>query len=198
MSEATVDNGRRVWLISTCAMGGVGAAAVAVPFVSTLQPSARARAAGASVEADISRLQPGQKMVVEWRGRPVWILYRTPEMIASLEAVEPRLADPNSERRMFPIPEYARNRYRSIKPELLVAVGICTHFGCSPTARFATGDQPGLPNDWPGGFFCPCHGSAFDLSGRVFANMPAPDNLEIPPHQYLSDTLLLVGEDQQA
>jgi ubiquinol-cytochrome c reductase iron-sulfur subunit len=198
MSEATVDNGRRTWLVTTCAMGGVGAAAVAVPFVSTFQPSERAKAAGAAVEVDISSLKEGQKVVVEWRGKPVWIMRRTAEQLASLEKVEAELADPKSERKAYPTPEYAMNRHRSIKPEVFVAIGICTHLGCSPSDKFQTGAQPSLPDNWDGGYLCPCHGSTFDLAGRVFKNKPAPDNLEIPPHMYLSDTVLLVGEDTKA
>ncbi len=198
MSEATVDNGRRNWLITSCAVGGAGAAAVAVPFVSTFQPSERAKAAGAAVEVDVSGIQPGEKLVVEWRGKPVWILRRTPEQLASLKAVEPQLADPNSDRTAYPTPEYAKNGHRSIKPEYLVAVGICTHLGCSPGDKLTAGPQPSLPDDWKGGFLCACHGSTFDVAGRVFKNKPAPDNLEIPPHYYLSDTTLLVGEDKKA
>jgi ubiquinol-cytochrome c reductase iron-sulfur subunit len=198
MSEATVDNGRRTWLITSAAMGGVGAAAVAVPFVSSFSPSERAKAAGAAVEFDVSKLQPGEKAVVEWRGKPVWIMRRTPEQLATLEKIEAGLADPNSDRAAYPTPEYAKNRHRSIKPEFLVAVGICTHLGCSPGDKLAPGPQPSLPDDWQGGFLCACHGSTFDLAGRVFKNKPAPDNLEIPPHYYVSDTLLLIGEEPKA
>jgi len=202
MSEATangaVDNSRRTWLITSCAMGGVGAAAVAVPFVSTFQPSERAKAAGAAVEVDVSNIAPGEKKVVEWRGKPVWILRRTPEQLASLEKVEGQLADPNSDRKSYPTPEYAKNRHRSIKPEYLVAVGICTHLGCSPGDKLTPGPQPSLPDDWQGGFLCACHGSTFDVAGRVFKNKPAPDNLEVPPHYYVSDTVLLVGEEKKA
>ena len=196
MSEATVDNGRRSWLITSCAMGGVGAAAVAVPFVSTFSPSERAKAAGASVEVDISKLAPGEKVTVEWRGQPVWVLRRTPEMLATLEQDEPNLADPESDRTAYPIPAYAKNRHRSIKPEYFVGIGICPHLGCSPVDRLQEGAQPSLPEDWPGGFLCPCHGSTFDVAGRVFKNKPSPDNLPVPPHMYLSDTTLLIGEDQ--
>ena len=198
MSEATVDNGRRNWLITSCAVGGAGAAAVAVPFVSTFQPSERAKAAGAAVEVDVSGIQPGEKLVVEWRGKPVWILRRTPEQLESLKAVEAQLADPNSDRTAYPTPEYAKNSHRSIKPEFLVAVGICTHLGCSPGDKLTPGPQPSLPDDWQGGFLCACHGSTFDVAGRVFKNKPAPDNLEVPPHYYLSDTTLLVGEEKTA
>lgn len=198
MSEATVDNGRRTWLITSCAMGGVGAAAVAVPFVSSFQPSERARAAGASIEVDVSGLQPGEKIVVEWRGKPVWIMRRTEEQLATLEKVEDQLADPESLRTAYPTPPYARNRHRSIKPEFLIVVGICSHLGCSPVDKLQPGPQPSLPSDWLGGFLCPCHGSTFDMAGRVFRNKPAPDNLEVPPHHYLSDTVVLIGEEKQA
>ena len=195
--DATVDNSRRTWLITSAAMGGVGAAAVAVPFVSSFQPSERAKAAGAAVEVDVSTLAPGEKRVVEWRGKPVWIMRRTPEQLASLEKLDGQLADPTSQRKGYPTPEYAQNRHRSIKPEFLVAVGICTHLGCSPGDKLTPGPQPSLPDDWQGGFLCACHGSTFDLAGRVFKNKPAPDNLEVPPHHYLSDNLLLVGEEKK-
>ena len=196
--DATVDNSRRTWLITSCAMGGVGAAAVAVPFVSSFQPSERAKAAGAAVEVDVTSIAPGEKKVVEWRGKPVWIMRRTPEQLAELEKLGSQLADPESTRNAVPTPAYARNHHRSIKPEILVTVGICTHLGCSPGDRLTPGPQPSLPDDWQGGFLCACHGSTFDLAGRVFKNKPAPDNLEVPPHYYMSDTTLLVGEDKQA
>ena len=196
--DATVDNSRRTWLITSAAMGGVGAAAVAVPFVSSFQPSERAKAAGAAVEVDVSTLAPGEKRVVEWRGKPVWIMRRTPEQLAALEKLDGQLADPTSQRKGYPTPEYAQNRHRSIKPEFLVAVGICTHLGCSPGDKLTPGPQPSLPDDWQGGFLCACHGSTFDLAGRVFKNKRAPDNLEVPPHHYLSDNLLLVGEEKKA
>ena len=202
MSEATVDStvdsSRRTWLITSCAMGGVGAAAVAVPFVSTFQPSERAKAAGAAIEVDVSAIPPGEKVVVEWRGKPVWVMRRTPEQLAALEKIEADLADPNSDRKAYPTPEYAKNRHRSIKPEILVAVGICTHLGCSPGDKLTPGPQPSLPDNWQGGFLCACHGSTFDVAGRVFKNKPAPDNLEVPPHMYLSDTRLLIGEEKKA
>jgi ubiquinol-cytochrome c reductase iron-sulfur subunit len=198
MSEATVDNGRRTWLITSAAMGGVGAAAVAVPFVTSFAPSERAKAAGAAVEFDVSRLQPGEKAVVEWRGKPVWVMRRTPEQLATLETIEADLADPNSDRTAYPTPDYAKNRHRSIKPEFLVTVGICTHLGCSPGDKLTPGPQPSLPDNWQGGFLCACHGSTFDLAGRVFKNKPAPDNLEIPPHYFISDSLLLIGEEAKA
>ena len=198
MSDTPVDSSKRTWLVATSAAGAVGAGFVAVPFVSTFQPSEKAKAAGAAVEVDISSLKPGEKMTVEWRGKPVWIMKRTPEQLESLKKTESQLADPNSDRKAYPTPEYAKNQHRSIKPEVFVGVGICSHLGCSPSDKFQTGAQPSLPDDWKGGFLCPCHGSTFDLAGRVFKNKPAPDNLEVPPHMYLSDTKLLVGEDKKA
>jgi len=198
MSNSTVDASKRTWLIASSCAGAVGAGFVAVPFVSSFQPSERAKAAGAPVEVDISALQPGQKMTVEWRGKPVWILKRTPEQIASIKKTDSQVADPNSERKAYPIPEYAKNETRSIKPDVLVVVGICSHLGCSPTDKLVPGPQPSLPDDWQGGFLCPCHGSTFDLAGRVYRNKPAPDNLEVPPHMYLSDTRLVIGEDKKA
>ncbi|MDO9074933.1 MAG: ubiquinol-cytochrome c reductase iron-sulfur subunit [Rubrivivax sp.] len=196
--EPTVDQSRRTWIAITCGAGAVGGAAVAVPFVSTFAPSERARAAGAPVRVDISALQPGEKMTVEWRGKPVWIVRRTPEQLAALPKLDPQLADPKSERKQLPIPAYAKNEQRSIKPEFFVGVGICPHLGCSPSDKFQPGAQPSLPDDWIGGFFCPCHGSTFDMAGRVFKNKPAPDNLEVPPHMYLSETTLVIGEDKAA
>ena len=148
---------------------------------------------------DIAGLKPGEKVTVEWRGKPVWIVKRTPEQLAALSKVDPQLADPQSLRKPGELtPEYARNEHRSIKPEIMVAVGICTHLGCSPSDKFTPGAQPSLPDDWVGGFLCPCHGSTFDLAGRVYKNKPAPDNLEVPPYMYLSDTRLLIGEDKKA
>jgi ubiquinol-cytochrome c reductase iron-sulfur subunit len=199
MSDNAVDTSKRTWLIATSCAGAVGGAAVAVPFVSTFQPSERAKAAGAAVEVDIAGLKPGEKMTVEWRGKPVWIIRRTPEQLESLNKTENQLADPKSQRNPDTLtPSYARNQGRSIKPEFFVGVGICTHLGCSPTDKFQTGAQSSLPDDWAGGFLCPCHGSTFDMAGRVFKNKPAPDNLEVPPHMYLSDTKLLIGEDKKA
>lgn len=198
MSNSTVDASKRTWLIASSCAGAVGAGFVAVPFVSSFQPSERAKAAGAPVEVDISALEPGQKMTVEWRGKPVWILRRTPEMLAGIKKVDSEVADPDSKRTAYPTPEYAQNEFRSRKPEIFVAVGICTHLGCSPTDKLQPGPQPSLPDDWQGGFLCPCHGSTFDLAGRVFKNKPAPDNLEVPPYTFLSDTRLLIGEDKKA
>ena len=194
-----IDSSKRTWLIASSCAGAVGVGAAAIPFVSTFQPSERAKAAGAAIEADIGGLRPGEKMTVEWRGKPVWIVRRTPEQLASLSVVTAQLADPTSLRKPSELtPEYARNEGRSIKPEFFVAVGICTHLGCSPSDKFQPGPQASLPDDWQGGFLCPCHGSTFDFAGRVFKNKPAPDNLEIPPHMYLSDSKLLIGEDKKA
>jgi len=199
MSEQKVDGGKRTWIIASTCAGVVGAGFVAVPFASSFAPSERARAAGAPVEVDISGLKPGEKLTVEWRGQPVWIVRRTPEQVAALPKLDPLLADPKSQRNPDELtPPYARNENRSIKPEFLVTVGICTHLGCSPTDKFVPGPQPSLPNDWPGGFLCPCHGSTFDMAGRVFKDKPAPDNLRIPPHVYLSDSRILIGEEKRA
>ena len=194
-----IDSSKRTWLIASSCVGAIGGLAAAVPFVSSFQPSERAKAAGAAVEVDISALKPGEKMTVEWRGKPVWIVRRTPEQLATLSKVDPQLADPQSKRKADEItPAYARNEGRSIKPEVLVVVGICSHLGCSPSDKFQMGAQPSLPDDWQGGFLCPCHGSTFDMAGRVYKNKPAPDNLEVPPHMYLSDSRLVIGEDKKA
>ena len=180
-------------MLLTAATGCVAAAGVAVPLVSSLAPSERARALGAGVEVDISDLAPGGVKTVEWRGKPVWIMRRTPEMLAALHQQDSALADPAS--RKDQQPEYARNPQRSIRPEVFVTVGICTHLGCSPTAVPAGTSNPSVGDQGLGGFFCPCHGSTFDLAGRVFKNKPAPTNLEVPPHRYVSDTRLLIGDD---
>jgi ubiquinol-cytochrome c reductase iron-sulfur subunit len=197
--EKQVDPGRRGLLVATCAAGGVAGLATAGAFVSTFQPSERAKSAGAPVEADISDLKPGTMKIVEWRGKPVWILKRTPEMMESLNKTEDKVADPKSEKiYSLPMPKYCMNQHRSREDhkEILVAVGICTHLGCSPGEKFQAGPQPSLPDDWAGGFLCPCHGSTFDLAARVYKNKPAPDNLDIPPHMYLSDTKILIGKDE--
>jgi ubiquinol-cytochrome c reductase iron-sulfur subunit len=194
--DQKMDASRRQLLLVTSAVGGVGAVAAAVPFVASLTPSERAKAAGAPVEVDISKLQPGQMMTVEWRGKPVWIINRSPEMLASLKKTDELVSDPGSEKQQQP--EYAKNETRSIKPAILVAVGICTHLGCSPSEKFKTGSESGVTADWAGGFLCPCHGSTFDLAGRVYKNKPAPSNLEIPPHKYLADTKILIGDDGKA
>ena len=199
-NEKQVDSGRRGLLGATAVAGGAIGLGTAGALVSTFQPSERAKAAGAPVEADISDLQPGGMKVFEWRGKPVWVLKRTPEMMASLAKTEAQLADPKSDKVFqLSMPEYAKNQARSRKehPEVLVVVGICSHLGCSPTSRFAVGEQPNLPNDWQGGFLCPCHGSTFDLAARVFQNKPAPTNLDVPPYMYLSDNKILIGKDEK-
>jgi ubiquinol-cytochrome c reductase iron-sulfur subunit len=194
-TEGKVDCGRRRLIVATAAVGGAGAAGAGGPFLSRMLPSERAKAAGAPVEVDVGNLAPGQMMTVEWRGKPVWIINRTPEMLETLSRLEDSLADPKSED--IQQPEYCKNATRSIKPNLLVAVGICTHLGCSPTSKFKKGAEEGMTNDWSGGFLCPCHGSTFDFAGRVYKNKPAPTNLVIPPHTYLTDTRILIGEDKK-
>ena len=197
-NEKQLDPGRRNLLVATCAAGGAVGLSTTAALVSTFQPSEKAKAAGAPVEVDITGMAPGEMKTVEWRGKPVWILKRSPEMVASLKKTDADVADPKSDRKPDELtPEYARNEYRSIKPEYLVAVGICSHLGCSPTSKFAEGAQPNLPDNWHGGFLCPCHGSTFDLAGRVFKNKPAPDNLEVPRHMYTSDTHLIIGKDEK-
>ena len=199
MTDQKIDGGKRTWIIASGCAGAVGAGFLAVPFVRSFEPSERARAAGAPVEVDISSIKPGEKLTVEWRGKPVWIVRRTPEQLAELPKLDNELADPMSQRTAFAAtPEFARNDWRSLKKEYLVVVGICSHLGCSPGDKFTPGAQPSLPNDWQGGFLCPCHGSTFDMSGRVFKDKPAPDNLEVPPYQYLSDSRLLIGEEKKA
>ncbi len=193
MSGDKTNTGRRRFLTAaTTVVGAVGVGFVLVPFVSSMQPSAKARAAGAPVRADVSKLESGQMIRVKWRGKPVWMVKRTEEMLETLPTLDGDLRDPESLQPMQPA--YAQNGYRSIKPELLVTVGICTHLGCSPTYRpdVAPAD---LGPDWKGGFFCPCHGSTFDLAGRVYKGVPAPLNLEVPPHRYLSDNEIMIGED---
>ena len=199
-NDKQVDSGRRNLLVATCAAGGVAGVATAGALVSTFQPSERAKAAGAPVEVDISDVKPGEMKVVEWRGKPVWILRRTPEMMASLPKNDPQLADPNSEKiYQLDMPDYAKNEFRARAEhkEVLVTVGICSHLGCSPSSRFAEGPQPNLPDNWHGGFLCPCHGSTFDLAGRVFQNKPAPTNMDVPPYMYLSDNKLVIGKDEK-
>jgi ubiquinol-cytochrome c reductase iron-sulfur subunit len=183
---------RRFLIAATGAVGAIGAVAVAAPFVMSFWPSERAKAAGAPIEVDISKLEPGQKINVEWRGKVVWVLNRTPAMLSSLPKLDGRVADPKSD--VDHQPPYAKNEQRSIKPEIFVAVGICTHLGCSPTFRPEVGPAD-LGEDWLGGFFCPCHQSKFDLAGRVYKGVPAPTNLIVPPYRYVSDGRLIVGED---
>ena len=193
MSGDETNTGRRRFLTAaTTVVGAVGTGFLLVPFISSMQPSAKARAAGAPVRADISKLEPGQMIRVKWRGKPVWVVKRTDEMLATLPTLNDTLRDPDSA--IPQQPEYAQNEYRSIKPEILVLIGIWTHLGCSPTDRpdVAPAD---LGPDWKGGFFCPCHGSRFDIAGRVYAGVPAPTNLPVPPHRYLSDDEIMIGED---
>lgn len=187
---------RRFLTAAATVVGGVGAVYALVPFVASMQPSARAQAAGAPVEADISKLEPGQRLTVEWRGKPVWIVRRTEEVLKALPTLDGQLRDPKSEVDTQQ-PSYAQNEYRSIKPDIFVVIGICTHLGCSPTYRPDAGAAD-LGADWPGGFFCPCHGSRFDMAGRVYQGVPAPTNLEVPPYYFLSDARLLIGEDKGA
>src|SRR5690625_485449 len=183
---------RRLLTAATPVVGEAAAVAAAVPLVGSWNPSARARAAGAPVRADIGRLEPGQMVVVEWRGKPVYLLRRTQAALDSIDQLDDRLADPESERSSQP--DYITGRYRSIKDELLVILGLCTHLGCAPSYRPEVGT---VERDWLGGFFCPCHGSKFDLAGRVYKNVPAPTNLEVPPHRYETDTVLVIGEDEE-
>ena len=188
-----VDASRRQFLTTaTIATGAVGAAFAITPFLASWQPSARAKALGAPIEVDISKLEPGALVKVEWRGKAIYIVHRTPQMLAQLKDMAPRLRDPDSNDSEQP--EYAKNPARALKPEYLVLVGVCTHLGCAPLDRFTPGDVT-VSADWPGGFFCPCHGSKFDLSGRVFKDVPAPTNLSVPPYRYLSDSRLLIGAE---
>ncbi|MGZ4959628.1 MAG: ubiquinol-cytochrome c reductase iron-sulfur subunit [Methylomonas sp.] len=196
MNQEGVDKSKRQFLTSALSVvGAVGAGYLAVPFLSQMTPSAKAMAAGAPVEVDISKMEPGQLIRVAWRGKPVWVLNRTPEVLATLVTLDSKLADPQSAESLQPAS--SKNSLRSIKPEIFVAVGLCTHLGCSPTFRpeIAPND---LGADWKGGFFCPCHGSWFDLAGRVYRGVPAPTNLEIPPYRYVTDTLIIIGEDSEA
>ena len=192
-----INNGRRRVLTTvTTGVGLAGAAALAVPLVASMKPSARARAGGAPVEVDITDLAPGQMKVVEWRGKPVWILRRDETMLLELASIVDDLSDPNSAV-VEQQPDYARNAHRSIRSDVLVVLGVCTHLGCAPSKNFAKGVASGLGDDWVGGFFCPCHGSKFDLSGRVYKNVPAPTNLEVPPHSYVSDNRIVIGIDEE-
>lgn len=186
-----VDCGRRRLLVATATVGGTAGVAAVAPFVASMMPSERAKSAGAPVEADIGKLAPGEMMTVEWRGKPVWIIRRTQEMLDGLGTLGDKLADPGSDKPMQP--EYAKNEFRSIKPEYMVVIGICTHLGCSPSEKFKK--EAAVEPGWQGGFLCPCHGSTFDLAGRVYKSKPAPDNLEVPPHKYLSDAKILIGDD---
>jgi len=190
-------NGQRRRFLTTAAtvVGGAGIVATAIPFISTMKPSARTKAIGAPVEVDISELQPGQMMRVKWQGKPVWILRRGEKALEDLKTLDDELRDPDSSREQQP--PYAKNEHRSIRPEYLVVIGLCTHLGCSPN-YFTAADPHDMGPDWKGGFFCPCHGSRFDLAGRVFKGVPAPDNLIVPPHKFLSDVHILIGDDSGA
>lgn len=193
MDNQEINQGRRRFLtLATAGAGGVATLGVAAPFVASWLPSEKAKAAGAPIEIDISKLEAGQMMIAEWRGKPIWVVNRTDQQLQGLDSVKGQLADPDS--MMEQQPEDCKNNTRSIKPNILVAVGICTHLGCSPTYRpdLAPAD---LGADWKGGFFCPCHGSKFDIAGRVYSSMPAPTNLVIPPHKYLNDTTIMVGSE---
>lgn len=193
MNDKVVDTSKRKFLTSALSVvGAVGTGYLAIPFLSQMQPSAKAMAAGAPVEIDISKIESGQLIRVAWRGKPVWVLSRTPEVLEILENDTSKLADPDSN--FSEQPETSQNQLRSIKPEIFIAVGLCTHLGCSPTFRpeIAPND---LGDDWKGGFFCPCHGSGFDLAGRVYKSVPAPTNLVVPPYRYITDTLIIVGEE---
>lgn len=194
MSEDKVDMGRRRFLTATTSViGGIGAACVAAPFIGSWFPSARAKALGAPTKIDISKLEPGAQLTVEWRGQPIWVINRTKAMLEKLPQLDKLLRDPESAHDQQPA--YAKNEYRSIKPEYLVLVGLCTHLGCVPMYRPDVGS---VEPSWPGGFFCPCHGSKFDLAGRVFKGVPAPLNLVVPPYRYESETVLLIGVDEKA
>jgi ubiquinol-cytochrome c reductase iron-sulfur subunit len=194
-SEGSVNQGKRRFLLgASIVWGGIGTVAAAAPFAMSFWPSERAKAAGAPVEVDISKLELGQKVNVEWRGKVVWVINRTREMLASLPKLDSTVADPKSE--VDHQPPYCKNEYRSRKPEIFVAVGICTHLGCSPTFRPEVA-PPDLGPDWLGGFFCPCHQSKFDLAGRVYKGVPAPTNLVIPPYKFTTDTMITVGEDDK-
>jgi len=194
VQSETIDEGRRKFLVgATTVVGAIGAVGAAVPFVKSLLPSAKATAAAAPIEVDISHLKPGDMMTVEWRGKPVWIVRRKEEHISTLEELEEKLRDPDSLTEQQP--HYANNTHRSIHPEILVLVGVCTHLGCAPSYMPELGS---LGPDWPGGFYCPCHGSSFDMAGRVYKSVPAPINLEVPPHHYVTDTQLVIGADSES
>ena len=192
--QEKVDKTRRNLIVATSVAGGVAAAGAAVPFVASMWPSERAKAAGAPVEVDISRIAPGELAVFEWRGKPVWVIRRNKEMLDSLKAVANRLSDPES--KASEQPTYAQNEYRSAKPDIMVMEGVCTHLGCSPQLK-TTEARAEMGADWVGGFYCPCHGSKFDFAGRVFRGAPAPLNLAVPPYEFLSDSTLVIGEDKE-
>lgn len=186
---------RRHMLRTACAMGAIAGVVTVIPFIASMLPSERERLASGPVEVDLSAIEPGQMVTVQWRGQPVWVLHRTPEMLASLDELSEQLADPFSERPGF-TPAFAKNPHRSIDPEWMVMVGICTHLGCTPTPRFELGAAQGMSQDWNGGYFCPCHGSSFDFAGRVFKHQPAPDNLAVPPYYFMSPQRLVIGLEE--
>lgn len=189
-----INKRRRALVVATSAMGITGIGFAAVPFIASMLPSEQAKGLGGPVDVDISRLEPGEMLTVAWRRQPVWIVSRTSEILVHLKKNAPLLADPDS-RVSSQQPPYAKNFYRAIKPEVLVLIGICTHLGCVPVERFSVGETAGLGKDWPGGFFCPCHGSKFDFAGRVFKNVPAPTNLVVPPHHYATNKRIVIGVD---
>src|SRR5579871_4925123 len=196
MSSEEINESRRHFLtVATVVTGAVGAVMAAVPFVSSMEPSARAKALGGPVDIDVSKVEPGGQIKAKWRGKPVWVVQRSAGVVSDLAKVDDRLRDPHSTQDQQP--HYCQNEYRSIKPELFVVVGVCTHLGCSPLYKPQPAD-PDVGMDWPGGFFCPCHGSKYDLAGRVFKGVPAPLNLQVPPYKYVSDAAIRVGEDQGA
>jgi ubiquinol-cytochrome c reductase iron-sulfur subunit len=194
VAESTGFTRRHFLTVATVVTGGAGAIATAVPFVASFKPSARAQALGAPVTVDISKLEPGAMTRVEWRGRAIYVVYRTEEMLSSLSKDVGLLEDPDSEADDSVQPEYAKNPHRSLRPAFLVLEGVCTHLGCAPLARFEVAPAD-LGADWPGGFYCPCHGSKFDLAGRVFNGVPAPTNLPVPPYRYINDSTILIGSD---
>lgn len=199
--DEPVDPQRRVWLIATSTAGGIAGVATLIPFIDSFAPPASAKDAGAPVHADLTNLVPGSMMTVAWRGKPVFVVNRTPEMLAAVVKANPMVADPNTEHPFsMPLPAYCRNQYRSRPdhPNFLVVIGVCTHLGCTPVPRFQAGAQPNLPDDWPGGFLCPCHGSTYDLAGRVFKDKPAPQNLDVPRYMFVSSTNVVIGRDEHA
>ncbi len=196
MENKNIDQGRRRFLTTAATVvGGVGVVAAAVPFVSNMNPSAKTKAIGAPVEVDISKLEPGDRMIEKWQGKPVWILRRTGEMLKDISSLNDIVSDPASDDSAQP--DYAKNEFRAREDEFLVVIGICTHLGCSPSFVMK-GEGDSIASDWKGGFFCPCHGSRFDLAGRVFKGVPAPRNLVIPPYKFISPTRLLIGDDSEA
>ena len=198
MSHDAVDNERRRFLTTAATVvGGAGVAAAAVPFIAAMTPSAKTKAIGAPVEVDINDIKPGERKIVQWQGKPVWILRRDKDELEDIREMDGEVRDPDSA--VNQQPEYARNEYRSVKPEFLIVIGLCTHLGCSPNyVPREEGEKFNLGSEWKGGFFCPCHGSRFDLAGRVLKGVPAPTNLVVPPYKFLSDTRIIIGDDSGA